>query len=376
MANSAHLLLGIDRCIQDEDNNKLTMNYTKEEIEAVVFEMGPTKAPGEDRLPRLIYQKCWPIVENNVIGFCLRLLNGDMEASLINSANIVLIPNISNPSNMTHFRPISLCNFLYKFLAKAIANRFKGVIGKCIVVAHSAFVAERLISDNLLLAYKILNTLKQKRVGKIGFMAVKLDMSKAYDRVQWDFIKQNHIAEYEGFRAKKSILNMVCNQRIEENLPIIKIQFDAAFNSKNFRSATGLLVWGKTNEYLVSKSFIHYDIASPFSAEAYAGLEAVKLGIEMCFQEIQIQEDSLTVIKRCQANTINYSVIGSIIRGIQVKKSGFQKIEFKHILKMKNMSAHNIVKTTLKRSERTCLEDGETICQNGGVTEPWARNLD
>lgn len=38
------------------------MNYTKEEIEAVVFEMGPTKAPGEDGLPGLFYQKCWPIV--------------------------------------------------------------------------------------------------------------------------------------------------------------------------------------------------------------------------------------------------------------------------------------------------------------------------
>lgn len=113
-----------------------------------------------------------------------------MEASLINLTNIVLIPKISNPSNMTHFRPINLCNFLYKFLAKAIANRFKGVIGKCIVVAHIAFVPERLISDNVLLAYEILNTLKQKRMGKKGFMAVKLDMSKAYDRIQWDFIKQ------------------------------------------------------------------------------------------------------------------------------------------------------------------------------------------
>ncbi|KAK5771923.1 hypothetical protein PVK06_048179 [Gossypium arboreum] len=152
------------------------MNYTKEEIEAMVFEMGPTKAPGDDGLHELFSQKCWPIVGNYVVGFFLHLLNGDME--------------ISNPLNMMHFRSISLCNFLYKILAKAIANRFRVVIGKCIDAAQSAFVPERLISDNVLLAYEILNTLKQKRVGKKGFMAVKLDMSKAYDRVQWDFIKQ------------------------------------------------------------------------------------------------------------------------------------------------------------------------------------------
>lgn len=69
-------------------------------------------------------------------------------------------------------------------------NHFRVVIGKCIDAAQSAFVPKRLISDNVLLAYKILNTLKQKKVGKKGFMTIKLDMSKAYNRVQWNFIKQ------------------------------------------------------------------------------------------------------------------------------------------------------------------------------------------
>lgn len=57
MGNSAHLLSGIDRCIQDEDNNKLNMNHTKEEIEALVFEMGPTKAPREDKTSCTVLSK-------------------------------------------------------------------------------------------------------------------------------------------------------------------------------------------------------------------------------------------------------------------------------------------------------------------------------
>lgn len=68
-----------------------------------------------------------------------------MEVSSLNSTNIVLIPKISNPINMSHFRPISLCNVLYKILAKVIVNRFRKVIGKCVDEAQSAFVPGRLI---------------------------------------------------------------------------------------------------------------------------------------------------------------------------------------------------------------------------------------
>ncbi|KAH1114010.1 hypothetical protein J1N35_007388 [Gossypium stocksii] len=97
---------------------------------------------------------------------------------------------------MTQFRPISLCNMLYKILAKAIANQLRGIIGKCIDNAQSAFVLGRLISDNVLLAYEILHMLR-KRLGKKGYMTVKLDMSKAYDRVEWNFV--NEIMIWIGF---------------------------------------------------------------------------------------------------------------------------------------------------------------------------------
>lgn len=60
---------------------------------------------------------------------------------------------------MSKFWPINLCNVVYKIIAKVVANRFRKVLDSCINQAHSAFVPGRLISNNVLLAYKILHTL-------------------------------------------------------------------------------------------------------------------------------------------------------------------------------------------------------------------------
>ena len=103
----------------------LSTQFTAEEVQAALFQMGPTKAPGPDGMNALFYQKFWHIVGDSVVLAVLDFLNNGNMHPEINHTNIVLIPKVQNPERMSDFRPISLCNVIYKIISKVMANRLK-----------------------------------------------------------------------------------------------------------------------------------------------------------------------------------------------------------------------------------------------------------
>lgn len=84
---------------------------------------------------------------------------------------------------MTHLRPIPLCNVLIKVVSKVIANRVKLVLPKLIKENQTSFIPGRQGINNIVIAQETIHSIKQKR-GKMGCMAIKLDLEKAYDRLE------------------------------------------------------------------------------------------------------------------------------------------------------------------------------------------------
>jgi hypothetical protein len=169
-------------------NGQLLADFDKEEVFHALQQMAPFKSTGPDGFPADFYQEQWEVVGNEVCDAILNFShagNFDMD---INYTYIALIPKTKNPTKVTEFRPISLCNMVYKILSKVLANRLKVILPYIISSNQSAFIPERLIFDNILAAYETLHTMNSRTWRNEGYMAIKIDMSKAYGRVEWIFL--------------------------------------------------------------------------------------------------------------------------------------------------------------------------------------------
>ena len=106
----------------------------------------------------------------------------------VNNSLLVLIPKNKNSSTVNHYRLISLCNTVYKTIAKLIVAKMRLVLDKLVSPCQSAFIPGRRIAENQILVHEILHSFKKRKV-KGGFLAMKIDLQKAYDRVNWSFLR-------------------------------------------------------------------------------------------------------------------------------------------------------------------------------------------
>jgi hypothetical protein len=128
-------------------------------------------------------------VEDDLVEEVLGAINNATIPMGWNDTTIVMIPKVDEPEKVTQFHPISLCNVVYKVISKMLAYRLKSMLPEIISDSQSAFVPGRLITDNILLAYECIHTMKKKK-GSKGACAIKLDMHKAYNRVEWVFLEK------------------------------------------------------------------------------------------------------------------------------------------------------------------------------------------
>ncbi|CAN1159330.1 LINE-1 retrotransposable element ORF2 protein [Linum perenne] len=171
-----------------------------------LFEMASEKAPGPDGYSAAFYKQCWNEVGEDVLDamndfFC----SGKLHPS-VNSTILTLIPKKPNATSMRDYIPISCCNTIYKALSKVLANRICSVLPSLVGYSQSAFIKGRMISDNVILAHELLSRYSQKTVSPR--CALKIDLMKAFDSVEWGYIGDMLVAM--GFPGRYIRWIMVC----------------------------------------------------------------------------------------------------------------------------------------------------------------------
>lgn len=175
------------KCINAQQNEDLIKNFNFEELKTVVFSMHPHKSPGPDGFSPIFFQKNWSCLNQDLLKFMNACLVNPQIIKKINHANVTLIPKTMQPTNINNYRPFSLCNVLYRIFSKLLANRFKVSLNLFISPFQNAFVKHRHITDNTIIVGEVMKNLNKKK-GFQGHLAIKIDLKKAFDQIDWNFL--------------------------------------------------------------------------------------------------------------------------------------------------------------------------------------------
>lgn len=166
----------------------ITQPVTMEEVKASLFSMGSYKAPGPDGFQPIFFKTYWHIIGNDVWHLVSNaFMSGSIEKHLAETL-IVPIPKIDDPQSFKDFRPISLCNVLLKIISKILVWRIRPFLDDIVGPLQSSFIPKRGTSDNALIAQEIVHHMHKKK-GKSDYIMFKIDFEKAYDRVDWGFLR-------------------------------------------------------------------------------------------------------------------------------------------------------------------------------------------
>jgi hypothetical protein len=172
--------------VKEEDVSSLEKPCTKEEILEVLKGFTKDKSLGPDGWTVEFFLHYFELVGQDLLEVVEESrLRGEV-IKQINSTFIALIPKVNFPRTFSDFRPIALCNLCYKIISKIIAKRIRPILSRALSEEQLGFLKGRQILDAIGMTQECLHSIKTK---KLQAIILKLDLKKAYDCINWDFLR-------------------------------------------------------------------------------------------------------------------------------------------------------------------------------------------
>ena len=177
-----------------EDADRLEDRFFEEEVFATISGINGEKAPRLDGFPISFWSFSWEFVKEEVMELFKEFFEQKKFVRSLNATFLVMIPKKGNIEDIKDYRPISVLGGLYKILAKVLANRLRRVIDKVVSPSQNAFVEGRQILDAALIANEVVDSMLRMNDGGV---VCKLDIEKAYDHLNWEFVLE--VTRRKGF---------------------------------------------------------------------------------------------------------------------------------------------------------------------------------
>lgn len=134
-------------------------------------------------------QNAWDLLGVSIHEFILQVFSNPTKIGDVNHTLLTLIPKVHEPSRPSDFRPIALCNVIYKIVTKILASRMKHFLPYIIGQNQTNFITGRNATDNPIILQEVVHSMNNM-TGRKRYMVIKLDLAKAYDRMEWSFIRE------------------------------------------------------------------------------------------------------------------------------------------------------------------------------------------
>ncbi|XP_023635799.1 uncharacterized protein LOC111829922 [Capsella rubella] len=329
-------------------NSDLTRKVSEDEIKRAVFSIGATKAPGPDGFTGAFYQTYWDDIKSDLMLAVRGFFEEGRFDTYMNHTNICLIPKIDGARQLCDFRPIALCNVSYKIISKILVERLKTHLASLISEEQAAFIPGRVITDNVLIAHELIHALKVKKRCSNSFMAIKTDITKAYDRLEWDFLQET-MCKF-GFDAKWVEWIMICVRTTSYSVNINGAPKGFIKPERGIRQGDPLSPY----LFILCAEVLSHMLKR---AEDNGSLKGIKISNgSPAISHLLFADDSLFF---CQANMNSVSVISDILH--QYEQASGQRVN-------KSKSAITFgkrVSTSTRNLMRRCLQ----IFNDGGCSK-------